>query len=98
MTRRTRRQLARAGCPIGSLATELAKDDEEPAAAAAALPEDWLRWLAGQFAELRRPDPVGDARHLLACLQGASLIAHVLNRPGLVADEADQLARWVGSL
>ncbi len=90
--------LARSGCPIGTLGSELAKGDGPAAARVGAVLGDWMTWLCEQFAAIGRPDPAGDARHLLAALQGASLLAHVLNNPHLVEAEADRMLAWVRSL
>lgn len=98
MPKRNRRLLARSGCPIGSLGSELGKGDGPPAAPVATVLGDWLAWLGEQFAAIGRPDPAGDARHLLAALQGASLLAHVLGDPRVVEAEADRMLAWVHSL
>lgn len=98
MPKRDRRVLARSGCPMGSLGTELGKGGGPTAAGVGGLLAGWLDWLEAQFAAIGRPDPAGDARHLLAALQGASLLSHVLGNPQLVAAEADRMAAWVRSL
>lgn len=91
--------LARAGCPVGSLCAELGKE-RTPLADRAARPlRELLAWAEAQFAALgRAPEKAGLALHLLAALQGVSLLANCFRDPGLVDREADRLKAWIDTL
>jgi TetR/AcrR family transcriptional regulator, transcriptional repressor for nem operon len=91
--------LARAGCPVGSLCCELSKD-AGPLAEEAAVPfRNLLGWLEGHFAALgREAERRPLALHLLAALQGISLLANCFQDPGLVVREAKYLKGWVDEL
>lgn len=95
MTVDARVQLAEHGCPVGSLCSELGKDGGPLADHAAELFTGWLAWLRTQFAELDHDDPARSAGHLLAALQGATLLAHALGDPRHVEREAEHLRRWI---
>ena len=94
-----RETLARAGCPVGSLCAELAKG-EGALADEAALPfRQLLIWIEAQFATLGRSrDKNVLAVHLLAALQGVSLLANCFRDPNLVVREARQLNAWIDAL
>jgi AcrR family transcriptional regulator len=99
MTVNNREALAHSGCPVGSLCAELGKDDG-PLAKAAALPfRQLLTWIEAQFAAMDRArDKSALAVHLLAALQGVSLLANCLRDPKLVVREAEQLNAWIDAL
>jgi AcrR family transcriptional regulator len=96
MTVDSRESLARAGCPVGSLCAELGKE-EGPLADAAALPfRQLLTWIEAQFAAMGRGrDKTSLAIHLLAALQGVSLLANCFRDPAIVTREARQLNAWI---
>jgi TetR/AcrR family transcriptional regulator, transcriptional repressor for nem operon len=99
MTLDNRRRLARSGCPIGSLCTELHKDRGSLPDQASRLFADWLAWLEDQFRALGKgSDSPGLAVHLLSVLQGATLLAHSFGDPGYVEAEARRLLDWIGTL
>ena len=91
--------LVRAGCPVGSLCAELGKE-KTPLAAQVARPlRDLLSWAETQFAALgRKRDKTGLAMHLLAALQGVSLLANCLRDPNLVVEEGKRLNAWIDTL
>jgi TetR/AcrR family transcriptional regulator, transcriptional repressor for nem operon len=91
--------LARAGCPVGGLCAELSKDPSPLADEAATPFRDLLLWLEGHFTALGR----GEERrvlalHLLAALQGISLLANCFHDPSVVVREAKYLKGWVDQL
>jgi AcrR family transcriptional regulator len=94
-----RETLARAGCPVGSLCAELGKG-EGVLADDAALPfRQLLIWIEAQFAAIGRSrDKNVLAIHLLAALQGVSLLANCFRDPNLVVREAKQLNAWIDAL
>lgn len=84
------------GCPVGSLCYELAKG-RGPMSAEAAQPfQLLLAWCEAQF---RLMGCSRDARtlalHLVAALQGISLIANALGESAHILREAAYLKRWL---
>jgi AcrR family transcriptional regulator len=99
VTVQNRAELARAGCPVGSLCAELSKDTGTLGDEAAAPFREALTWLEAQFAALGRgEDRRSLALHLLAALQGVSLLASCFRDPNLVVREAKLLISWIDSL
>jgi AcrR family transcriptional regulator len=99
MTADNSENLARAGCPIGSLCAELGKQDG-PLADRAALPlRQLLAWLEEQFAAMGQEQAESAlALHLLAALQGISLLTNSFRDPTLVKREAVFLDHWIDTL
>jgi TetR/AcrR family transcriptional repressor of nem operon len=96
MTVDNREMLARGGCPIGTLCTELHKEGGALAKHSAALFTDLLTWLKAQFSELHeKADAQGLAVHLLSALQGIAVLAHTLRDPNIVVAEARRLQGWI---
>lgn len=90
---------ARYGCPIGSLCYELAKG-RGPLSDAAAQPIKLLvSWCDEQFRLMGQVEqaPVL-AHHLVACLQGISLLANAFGDPDLILTEAAYLTGWLGTI
>jgi AcrR family transcriptional regulator len=99
MTVDNRRALARSGCPIGSLCTELHKEDGPFPQQASRLFADWLAWLEDQFRSLGKgDDSAGLAVHVMSVLQGATLLTHSFGHPRYVEAEARRLLDWIGTL
>jgi TetR/AcrR family transcriptional regulator, transcriptional repressor for nem operon len=96
---RNRESLARSGCPIGTLCSELRKLGGTVADKATVLFAEALAWMETQFralgkgAESRRL-----AVHLLSATQGVSLLAHAFHDPGLIDMEAARLKEWIRTL
>ncbi|MBI3561727.1 MAG: TetR/AcrR family transcriptional regulator [Gammaproteobacteria bacterium] len=91
--------LAQSGCPIGSLCQELHKEGGPLADKAAGMFSVLLEWLDAQFHLLGMGKASSDhALHLLAALQGASLLTNAFNDPTLMLREATRLKQWVTSL
>ncbi len=94
-----REALVRAGCPVGSLCAELGKEDTALAKHAGRPLRRLLNWTEVQFAALgREREKAGLALHLLAALQGVSLLANCFRDPGVVIKEAKRLSTWIDSL
>ena len=83
------------GCPIGSLACELSKDDNALAADGARMIRELLDWMEGQFRELRRRDAPALAVTLLASIQGAALLSNTLRDEELFHREIRRIRRWI---
>jgi|SRR5579872_694437 len=96
---RNREQLARAGCPLGSLCSELHKEGGALAKKSAALFTEPMGWLEEQFRAAGREE---DARelsvHLFCAFQGMAAVAHAANDPDLVVMEINRLRDWIGTL
>ena len=99
MTLDNRDTLARGGCPVGSLCSELHKDGGPLANQATKIFAELLDWLESQFQALGKgADSRGLAVHLLSALQGVSPLAQSFHDPGLVAQEASRLNEWIRTL
>lgn len=94
-----RGMLARGGCPIGSLCAELHKGDGMLAEGASRPFAALLAWIESQFEALgEREKKRALALHLLAALQGVSLLANSFHDPDMVILEGDHLKAWIGDL
>ena len=94
-----REKLARAGCPVGTLCSELHKQGGPVAMRATVLFAEALAWLEKQFKALGKgADSRGLAVHLLSATQGVSVLAHTFHDPGLVDIEAARLKKWIRTL
>ena len=94
-----REMIAQSGCPAGSLCQELHKDGGPLADKAAGTFTVLLGWLEVQFRLLGMKKESSDhALHLVAALQGASLLTHAFNDPTLMLRETARLTEWVNAL
>jgi TetR/AcrR family transcriptional regulator, transcriptional repressor for nem operon len=91
--------LARGGCPVGTLCTELQKYGGAAAKKSRVLFTECLAWMEKQFALLGKgSESRGMAVHLLSATQGVSLLAHTFQDPNLVLMESARLKKWIRSL
>jgi AcrR family transcriptional regulator len=88
-------QVARYGCPHGSLCQELAKRDDGLEARAAKLMALTIDWAEEQFRLLGRRDARDLAVGLMATIQGAALLASTLRDPDIMSRQARRLARSI---
>ena len=96
---RNREALARSGCPVGTLCSELHKHGGAVAKKSTELLRQALGWMERQFKALGKgADSRGLAVHLLSATQGVSLLAHTFHDPGMIEIEAARLKRWIRSL
>ncbi len=96
---KNRHQLARNGCPVGTLCSELQKHGGSAAKRSRVLFTEALNWMELQFRALgRAEDSRGLALHLLSATQGMSLLAHTFHDPALIDTEATRLQRWIRTL
>jgi AcrR family transcriptional regulator len=88
------------GCPMGSLNTELGKNEPELQQQSRQMFELFRRWLARQFQGLGYRKPRADqlALHLLGRGQGISVMAHVYHDPAYLKQEVSLLTRWIDEL
>jgi AcrR family transcriptional regulator len=83
------------GCPVGSLACELSKDQDELSAEGARMIREIIDWMERQFRELGRRDAPALAVTMLAAIQGAALLANTLRDEALFHREIRRIRRWV---
>jgi hypothetical protein len=96
---KNRESLARGGCPVGTLCSELQKHGGPAAKRSRALFTEALAWMEAQFRALGKgTDSRGLAVHLLSATQGVSVLAHTFHDPELIEIEAARLKRWIRSL
>jgi AcrR family transcriptional regulator len=94
-----RDELARSGCPVGTLCSELHKHAGAVAKKSTVLFTEALAWMEAQFKALGQgADSRGLAVHLLSATQGVSVLAHTFHDPGMIAMEAARLKQWIRSL
>jgi AcrR family transcriptional regulator len=91
-------QVVEHGCTIGCLASALRKTHPSLAPNAAGLIEELLDWSETQFRSLGHPDARGLATTLLGGIQGAALLADVLQDPDIMRREVQRLDRWIDEL
>jgi TetR/AcrR family transcriptional repressor of nem operon len=93
-------ELARYGCPCGSLGQEIGKKEAPARALVAQLLQVQIAWVAEQFGLLdKQPTEASDlAVSLVAALQGALLLSCSLRSPALLDHQIDRLQTWVTSL
>lgn len=91
--------IMRYGCPMGTLNTELGKDQDALQEQAENLFKVFESWLSDQFAELGYAGRARElAMRLMAQGQGISVMAHVHNDPGFLRREKEHLGRWIDQL
>jgi TetR/AcrR family transcriptional repressor of nem operon len=96
---RNREQLARGGCPLGGLCTELQKEGGTLAKKSAALFTEPMRWLEEQFRAVgHEKDSRELAVHLFSAFQGMAAVALGANDREVVVMEAKRLKDWIGTL
>ncbi|UYN99122.1 MAG: TetR/AcrR family transcriptional regulator [Devosia sp.] len=84
------------GCPVGSLATELAKLMHESREDAVAVFSLFRDWLASQFSALgRAEDAEALALHLLMRSQGVATLFTAYRDKALLAREMAAMERWI---
>lgn len=98
--RESQHDLARYGCPYGSLGQEIGKTEAPAAALIAQLLQAHIEWAAEQFRLLgKEPSEAQNlAVDLVAALQGAFLISCSLRSPALLDHQLDRLHTWIASL
>jgi AcrR family transcriptional regulator len=96
---KNREGLARGGCPVGTLCSELQKHGGPAARKSRVLFAEALSWMEEQFQAMGKgADSRGLAVHLLSATQGVSVLAHTFHDPGMIKMEADRLKRWIRAL
>ena len=87
--------VARHGCPIGTLCTELDKIGNGVDRDAAAVMALIIDWAEDQFRQLGRRDARDLALALFAGIQGAALLANAFRDPNILTRQSRHLERWI---
>ena len=90
--------VARHGCPMGTLCTELDKIETGPDREAAAVMALIIDWAEEQFRQLARRDARDLAIALFAGIQGAALLANTFRDPTILIRQGHHLERWIDTL
>ena len=93
-----RDEVARYGCPMGTLCAELDKVEGGADRAAAAVMARIIDWAEGQFRQLGRRDARDLAFTLFGGIQGAALLASTFRDPAILSRQGRHLERWLDSL
>lgn len=96
---KNREELARNGCPVGTLCSELRKYGGTAAKKSKALFAAALAWMENHFQAMGKgSESRALAVHLLSATQGISILAHTFCDPTLIVAEAARLQDWIRSL
>src|SRR6202051_612658 len=96
---RNREQLARGGCPLGGLCTELHKEGGALAKKSAALFTEPMRWLEEQFRAVgHEKDSRELAVHFFSAFQGMAAVALGADDREVVVMETKRLKDWIRTL
>ncbi|HEX6932727.1 MAG TPA: TetR/AcrR family transcriptional regulator [Streptosporangiaceae bacterium] len=90
--------VARYGCPLGSLCSELDKRVPAPDIAAAELMRLPIAWAEAQFRSLGHRDAHDLALDLLAAYEGSALLANTMRDPHLLTNAGRRLEHWIDTL
>jgi TetR/AcrR family transcriptional regulator, transcriptional repressor for nem operon len=90
--------VARYGCPLGGLCSELGKRPGSLEGKSEGLFGLVIDWAEEQFRQLGRRDAHDLAFSLLARIQGAALLAQSFRDPDVLAREARMIDRWIDAL
>lgn len=92
-------QVARYGCPAGSLCQELSKQGGPLADRAAKLLHDLLEWSEKQFNAMGcGSESANFALTLLSSIQGTYLLTHTFKDPKLSIRQYDMLLNWFNKI
>ncbi|MBZ5715711.1 TetR/AcrR family transcriptional regulator [Nannocystis pusilla] len=92
-----RADIKRYGCPVGSLSTELAKQNHASQAEANELFTLFRVWLSRQFELIGCADADALAMHVLARSQGIATLANAFHDEKFIRYEVKQLEDWLAS-
>lgn len=91
--------LARNGCPVGTLCSELQKHGGSVAKHSRVLFATALAWMESQFQAMGKgSESRALAVHLLSATQGVSLLAHTFRDPQMIRTESERLMKWIQAL
>jgi len=99
VTEASAEEFARVGCPVGTLCSELGKEDPALQPYASRILKALQSWLEHQFGRLLPAEAASEhAEHLLALLQGAAIMAHAYHDPDLVVRRVHTARIWLRSI
>ena len=87
-----------AGCPVGSLCSELAKDTEALQSKSREVFEIIRDWISKQFTALGYEDADDRAMDMLARMQGVSVISCAFKDDAFLKRSLDEVRGWINSL
>jgi TetR/AcrR family transcriptional regulator, transcriptional repressor for nem operon len=90
--------VARHGCPMGGLCSELDKRANLSSLDVADLMRLPIAWAESQFEALGRRDAHDLALELLAAYEGSALLTNTMRDPEILSGAARRLDRWIDSL
>jgi AcrR family transcriptional regulator len=92
--------IAKYGCPHGSLCTELHKQigDHDGDAGSSRLIQTTVAWAEQQFREMGRRDARDLAIQLVGRYQGSAVLSQALGDPSVLKKEARRGERWIEAL
>ncbi len=91
-------QVARYGCPIGSLCQELDKERAPVAREADELMNWVVKWITRQFKEMGQKPADKLGVQLMSAIQGYSVVANALKDPKIIEWEIARLKSWIKAL
>jgi AcrR family transcriptional regulator len=91
-------EVARYGCPHGTLCQELAKRDDGLDRRVAKLMALTIDWAEEQFRHMGKRDARDLAVGLVAAIQGTALLTTSFRDPEIMTREAPRLSRWIDEL
>lgn len=87
------------GCPIGKIISDTESDKDPVAKAATSIFSDFIEWAETQFRELgHEQDARKYAIHLMAGIQGATVMAKAFADKNIIINETDSLVNWLQSI
>ena len=91
-------EIAKYGCPMGSLCQELDKERSSVARSADGLMGWILKWIIRQFQEMGQEDAEKCGLHMMSAIQGCSVVANALEDPKVIEWETARLKEWIKTL
>lgn len=92
-------KIMRHGCPVGTLAAELAKLDHALQSQASSLFTLFRSWLARQFTAMgRKKHADALSMHLLARSQGVAALANAFHDEAFIKSEVEQMNLWLAAV
>jgi len=83
------------GCPIGTLCSELAKDEDDLQQVSRAVFKMMRSWLAEQFSALNYSDADARAMDMLARMQGITVMASAFQDRDFIHRSLAELQNWI---
>ena len=90
-------KLARNGCPVGTLCSELAKDTDDLQDVSRAVFSLMRNWLTEQFSALNCNNPDDKAMDMLARMQGVTVMASAFEDRGFIHRSLKELQTWINT-